>query len=122
MTRLSRILTPSHIAFLTASALLGCAPQVGPDYAGEPLATIRGVVASGGVASAVEACGWQFNDLLSWQLCADAAVGERIAVQGDFPAAFTLDPRRLDVGALLHRGPRPGLPRDHGDPGPGRAG
>jgi len=39
----------------------------------------------------VEACGWEHFFEILWELCVDAASGERVSVQGDFPAAFTLD-------------------------------
>lgn len=38
-----------------------------------------------------EACGGEAYFGIEWELCADAAVGERAAVDGDFPAKFTLD-------------------------------
>ncbi len=39
----------------------------------------------------VQACGWSHSFQISWDLCVDGASGERVSVEGEFPAAFTLD-------------------------------
>lgn len=78
--------------FLLASFALtaGCASQAGPDYEGESLLHVEGnIVNQGSVAPANVAV------VLDWVTNAAASPplvwGTEAKVQGDFPAAFTLD-------------------------------
>jgi hypothetical protein len=69
--------------------IAACDGQAGTDYPGEPLATIHGTIVNNvTVSSPVEVMLWWIpnDDNISPKF-----VGQRVAVSGEFPAAFTLD-------------------------------
>ena len=66
-----------------------CAPQVGDDYKGEPLASLRGVV-----LNQLDRSVGPLEAVLVWANGSgepDTITGDRVAVEGDFPASFRLD-------------------------------
>ncbi|HMI93720.1 MAG TPA: hypothetical protein VK509_20240, partial [Polyangiales bacterium] len=71
-----------------ASTLLACSAQVESDYPGEPLATLRGSVTAR--ASALESVPAVSAGIM-WSTIDPTFVGERVEVDGSFPATFTLD-------------------------------
>lgn len=74
---------------VAAAALAACDGQAGPDYPGEPLATIRGTV----LANVAVRSG-PLDVILFWipfEDDVDEPVAQRVAVSGEFPAAFKLD-------------------------------
>src|SRR5688572_18255149 len=71
-----------------ASALFACSSQVQSDYPGEPIATLRGEVTA--KAANLEAIP-DVSAAIVWSQVKPEFVGERVDVQGSFPASFKLD-------------------------------
>jgi hypothetical protein len=69
-----------------ASALLACGSQVDTDYRGEPMATLRGVVATSASLESVP----EVSAAIVWNATDPRYIGERVAVDGDFPSSFSL--------------------------------
>ncbi len=90
MTRAT--LTQAIFALATAIpvAMAGCDSQVDGDYAGEPLATVQGIVTDDRVSPTSEAYAGLYwvssNDQVG-----DFVIGETVEVSGDFPAQFQLE-------------------------------
>ena len=71
------------------SALCGCAAQVDEDYQGEPIAKLQGVVVVGSSAESIP----EVNAAIVWTTRGENGtryIGERIPVDGSFPASFSL--------------------------------
>lgn len=71
-----------------ASALFACSSQVQSDYPGEPIATLHGKVTAN--AASLESIP-DVSAAIVWSQVRPEFVGERVDVQGSFPASFKLD-------------------------------
>lgn len=82
MTRFPRLLWCVPLA----SSLFACSSQVQSDYQGEPVATLRGKVVAkkASLESDVSAA-------IVWSTVRPEFFGERVDVQGSFPASFSLN-------------------------------
>ena len=74
---------------LTLTIPAACAPQVGDNYKGEPLASLRGVV-----LNQLDRSVGPLEAVLVWSNPSsdpDTTTGDRVPVAGGFPASFRLD-------------------------------
>jgi hypothetical protein len=108
-----------HRPVLALAALFlllpACRAQVTPEYAGEPIVTIRGSVVTGPTpapASVTAAIVW-FTSATVGTSGVPRFVGSRVTVNGAFPAQFTLtiyDPPPAEGEILVPASPVPGAP------------